>query len=77
LDKAKSLLEVTAGKNFLDFTADQIKCQRELYKTKKLGFLLMNSFSTEADTKKAPSKKGAKKAPRVKWSKYKLGAPFL
>merc|ERR1712151_473748 len=53
LDKAKSLLEVMDGKNFLDFTADQIKYQRGEYKTKKLGFVLMNSFSTESDTRKA------------------------
>jgi len=53
LDKAKSLLEVVDGKNFLDFTADQIKHTREELKSKKLGFVLMNSFSTEADTRKA------------------------
>lgn len=53
LDKAKSLLEVMNGKNFLDFTADQIKNQRSEFKTKKLGFVLMNSFSTESDTRKA------------------------
>merc|ERR1712187_321761 len=33
--------------------ADQIKYQRGEYKTKKLGFVLMNSFSTESDTRKA------------------------
>jgi len=53
LDKAKSLLEVRDGKNFLDFTADQIRAQRKEFKTDKLGFLLMNSFSTEEDTKAA------------------------
>lgn len=56
LDKAKSLLEVMEGKNFLDFTAEQLKKQREKYKTDKLGFLLMNSFSTSDDTNQALSK---------------------
>lgn len=56
LDKAKSLLEVRDGKNFLDFTAEQISYQRSQYKTDKLGFVLMNSFSTEDDTKAALSK---------------------
>lgn len=56
LDKAKSLLEVLDGKNFLDFTAEQLKKQREKYKTDKLGFLLMNSFSTADDTHEALGK---------------------
>ena len=38
LDKAKSLLEVVDGKNFLDFTADQLKHQRADFKSVKLGF---------------------------------------
>lgn len=58
LDKAKSLLEVRDGKNFLDFTADQIRAQRKEFKTDKLGFLLMNSFSTEEDTRAALAKYG-------------------
>jgi len=56
LDKAKSLLEVVDGKNFLDFTADQLKHQRAEFKSDKLGFLLMNSFSTSDDTHAALEK---------------------
>merc|ERR1712032_1109177 len=56
LDKAKSLLEVRDGKNFLDFTADQLKNQRKEFDSDKLGFLLMNSFSTADDTSKALEK---------------------
>jgi len=56
LDKAKSLLTVLDGKNFLDFTAEQLKKQREQFKTDKMGFLLMNSFSTNDDTRAALEK---------------------
>jgi len=49
LDKAKSLLEVTGGNTFLDLIAKQVKMMRESFKT-DLAFLLMNSFSTSADT---------------------------
>ncbi len=50
LQKAKSLLEVRDGMNFLDLTAKQIQALRE--KTgMSLRFLLMNSFSTSDDTR--------------------------
>eukprot|EP00421_Protoceratium_reticulatum_P024007 CAMPEP_0168477736 /NCGR_PEP_ID=MMETSP0228-20121227/62572_1 /TAXON_ID=133427 /ORGANISM="Protoceratium reticulatum, Strain CCCM 535 (=CCMP 1889)" /LENGTH=309 /DNA_ID=CAMNT_0008493927 /DNA_START=9 /DNA_END=934 /DNA_ORIENTATION=- len=49
LDKAKSLLEVTGGNTFLDLIALQVKSMRETFET-DLSFLLMNSFSTSADT---------------------------
>mmetsp|Transcript_20700 Transcript_20700/g.44114 ORF Transcript_20700/g.44114 Transcript_20700/m.44114 type:complete len:481 (+) Transcript_20700:73-1515(+) len=48
LDKAKSLLEVKDGNTFLDLIAKQIL---NLRKTFPVRFMLMNSFSTEADTK--------------------------
>jgi len=48
LDKAKSLLEVKGGDTFLDLIAKQILKMRETYPVK---FMLMNSFSTEDDTK--------------------------
>jgi len=56
LEKAKSLLPVVDGLNFLDFTAKQLEKQREVFGSDKLGFLLMNSFSTADDTNKALSK---------------------
>ena len=49
LDKAKSLLKVKGDMNFLDFTAKQVLAMREEYKL-KVKFMLMNSFSTSADT---------------------------
>jgi len=49
LDKAKSLLEVTEGNTFLDLIAKQVKMMRESFNT-DLAFMLMNSFSTSADT---------------------------
>ncbi|KAI3426193.1 hypothetical protein D9Q98_008570 [Chlorella vulgaris] len=50
LEKAKSLLEVKGGKTFLDLIAEQIKYTRQKYDS-KVRFVLMNSFSTSADTK--------------------------
>lgn len=50
LQKAKSLLEVRDGLNFLDLTARQILALREKFGM-PLQFLLMNSFSTSADTR--------------------------
>ena len=51
LDKAKSLLEVKGGDNFMDFTAQQVIKMRETF-NKTVRFTLMNSFSTSADTLK-------------------------
>lgn len=48
LDKAKSLLEVKNGDTFLDIIAKQVTKLRERFPVK---FCLMNSFSTEQDTK--------------------------
>lgn len=50
LDKAKSLIAVKDGLNFLDFIARQILWLRQLHHTKGPRFLLMDSFSTSADT---------------------------
>jgi len=55
LDKAKSLLPVTEGLSFLDLIARQVACMKEEFKT-DLAFMLMNSFSTSADTLAALSK---------------------
>ena len=49
LDKAKSLLKVKGNDTFLDLTAKQVISMREEYKS-KVKFMLMNSFSTSADT---------------------------
>ena len=49
LEKAKSLLEVKDGLSFLDLIARQILHQRQA--APGLRFLLMNSFSTSADTR--------------------------
>ncbi len=49
LDKAKSLLPVKNGLTFLDLIARQVLHLREAYGI-ALPLLLMNSFSTEADT---------------------------
>ena len=50
LEKAKSLLEVKDGNTFLDLIAQQIKYTRKKFDS-KVRFVLMNSFSTSADTK--------------------------
>lgn len=50
LNKAKSLLEVRNGMNFLDLIARQILAVREKYHM-PLRFLLMNSFTTSEDTR--------------------------
>jgi len=49
LDKAKSLLTVKGNECFLDLTAKQILKMREVH-GEKVKFMLMNSFSTSADT---------------------------
>merc|ERR1719487_2705277 len=48
LDKAKSLLPVKDGETFLDLIAKQVVDMRKKYGGVK--FMLMNSFSTSADT---------------------------
>ena len=48
LDKAKSLLTVKGEDTFLDFSAKQVGHMRESFGNVK--FMLMNSFSTSADT---------------------------
>lgn len=48
LDKAKSLLEVKDGDTFLDIIAKQVTKLRAKFPVK---FMLMNSFSTEEDTR--------------------------
>ena len=50
LEKAKSLLPVKNGKTFLDLIAEQIKHTRTTFNS-NVRFILMNSFSTSADTK--------------------------
>ena len=49
LDKAKSLLEVKDGQTFLDLIAKQIDKFNTDNKV-AIKFMLMNSFSTSADT---------------------------
>jgi UDP-N-acetylglucosamine pyrophosphorylase len=49
LDKAKSLLKVKDNDTFLDLTAKQIIQMRKEFGM-KVKFMLMNSFSTSADT---------------------------
>ena len=49
LDKAKSLLKVKGDDTFLDLTAKQIMAMRKEFDC-KVKFMLMNSFSTSADT---------------------------
>eukprot|EP00929_Paragymnodinium_shiwhaense_P086943 TRINITY_DN4729_c0_g1_i2.p1 TRINITY_DN4729_c0_g1~~TRINITY_DN4729_c0_g1_i2.p1 ORF type:complete len:526 (-),score=197.89 TRINITY_DN4729_c0_g1_i2:427-2004(-) len=51
LDKAKSLLSVVQGNTFLDLIAKQVDFMKKKYESPDLKFLLMNSFSTSADTK--------------------------
>jgi UDP-N-acetylglucosamine pyrophosphorylase len=55
LDKAKSLLTVKDDMTFLDFIAQQVLYFRSQYQS-NLKFMLMNSFSTSADTKAFLSK---------------------
>merc|ERR1712046_478376 len=55
LDKAKSLLEVSNGNSFLDLIANQVKSMKETF-GQDVPFMLMNSFSTSADTKAALDK---------------------
>ncbi|MDO5066430.1 MAG: UTP--glucose-1-phosphate uridylyltransferase [Propionibacteriaceae bacterium] len=49
LDKAKNLLEVRDGLNFLDLIVRQVQAARREYGA-RLPLLFMNSFRTEADT---------------------------
>ena len=49
LDKAKTLLKVRDGQNFLDLIVHQVLAARERYDA-RLPLLLMNSFRTEDDT---------------------------
>jgi len=55
LDKAKSLLTVSEGNSFLDLIAKQVGFMKKKF-SGDLKFMLMNSFSTDADTRKALSK---------------------
>ena len=50
LEKAKSLLPVKDGKTFLDLIALQVKHMRQSFGS-MVRFVLMNSFSTSADTR--------------------------
>jgi UDP-N-acetylglucosamine pyrophosphorylase len=50
LERAKSLIPVKDGLNFLDFIARQILALRATHGTKGPRFLLMDSFGTSADT---------------------------
>jgi UDP-N-acetylglucosamine pyrophosphorylase len=50
LDKAKSLIPVKDGLTFLDFIARQLLWIRQCHGTEGPRFLLMDSFSTSADT---------------------------
>lgn len=56
LERAKSLLTVRDGMSFLDLVAKQILHLREKSNSSAPEFLLMNSFSTSADTKAALAK---------------------
>eukprot|EP01065_Artemidia_motanka_P006041 TRINITY_DN1293_c0_g2_i1.p1 TRINITY_DN1293_c0_g2~~TRINITY_DN1293_c0_g2_i1.p1 ORF type:complete len:474 (+),score=161.17 TRINITY_DN1293_c0_g2_i1:114-1535(+) len=67
LHKAKSLLEVKDGKTFLDFIGDQIRHTRADTGV-PLSFVLMNSFSTEADTKEFMSRG----EPLGEWAKMNM-----
>lgn len=55
LDKAKSLLEVNGGNTFLDLIAKQVESMKSTFQA-NVKFMLMNSFSTSADTLAALSK---------------------
>ncbi|MBE2180786.1 MAG: UTP--glucose-1-phosphate uridylyltransferase [Chthoniobacterales bacterium] len=50
LERAKSLIRVKDGLTFLDLIAQQILWMRETHGTRGPKFLLMDSFSTSADT---------------------------
>ena len=54
LEKAKSLLKLKGSDTFLDFIAKQTLYMREKFGV-PLSFMLMNSFSTSADTLEALS----------------------
>merc|ERR1719450_1195363 len=56
LDKAKSLLPVSEGKSFLDLIALQVDFMKKKYEMPDMKFMLMNSFSTDKDTKDALAK---------------------
>jgi len=56
LDKAKSLLPVTGGNTFLDLIAKQVDYMKKQYSMPDMKFMLMNSFSTSADTIEALKK---------------------
>jgi UDP-N-acetylglucosamine pyrophosphorylase len=56
LDKAKSLLPVTGGNTFLDLIAKQVEFMKKKYEMPDMKFMLMNSFSTSADTLEALAK---------------------
>jgi len=56
LDKAKSLLPVGGGHNFLDLIANQVDFMKKKYTMPELKFMLMNSFSTSEDTMAALAK---------------------
>lgn len=55
LDKAKSLLEVSNGNSFLDLIAKQVSSMKTQF-GQDVAFMVMNSFSTSADTKAALDK---------------------
>jgi len=55
LEKAKSLLPIKDGVTFLDFIAKQVLHMRSTFGV-DLAFMLMNSFSTSADTLEALAK---------------------
>merc|ERR1719183_3426246 len=56
LEKAKSLLPVVGGHNFLDLIANQVGFMKKKYSMPDMKFMLMNSFSTSADTLAALAK---------------------
>jgi len=56
LDKAKSLLPVSEGNSFLDLIAKQVAFMKKKYEGVDLKFMLMNSFSTDKDTREALAK---------------------
>jgi UDP-N-acetylglucosamine pyrophosphorylase len=83
LDKAKSLLKVKGEDTFLDLTAKQVIQMRKDYGL-KVKFMLMNSFSTSADTlaffhEKYPSLAGEdglemlqNKVPKIRADNYEV-----
>merc|ERR1719198_2831650 len=56
LDKAKSLLPVSEGNSFLDLIAKQVGFMKKKYEMPDMKFMLMNSFSTDSDTREALGK---------------------